>query len=187
MNILDLKKQITTNTIDSIYYFTGTEWKIMNLYIHKIADVDNAKIECVDTIREIIEDVKHNSIISSKKCYVVYNDSEYLTTESMWNKVSELNKQTIIFVYSNIDKRSKFYKRFKDIIVEFNALNDITLAKYIKACTTLNNANIQRLIDVCEHDYGRIMLEINKIQNYSKDDNTAFKELLNSKLIYIPP
>lgn len=188
MNLQELKTQITENTLDLIYYFTGDEWAVMNVYIHKIAEVSKSKIMYTDSIREIINDVKQKSIIAGKTVYVINDDKEYLLNETLWNKVAELNKGNIlIFTFSNIDKRSKFYKRFKDNITMFDKLNELTLMKYINNAISLKNEYALKLIEICENDYGRILLEINKIKNYSDNHNEAFEILLKNKAIYIPP
>ena len=188
MNLLELKKQITNKSLNKIYYFTGDEWKVMNIYIHQIAKASNSKLEYVDSIKDVIDNVKQKSILSTKSCYVMRDDKEYLSNEKLWDKINELNKDNIlIFILSSIDKRSKFYKRFKDDIVTFDKLNELTLTKYINNAITLENASVKKLIEVCEYDYGRILLEIDKIKNYGSDYNNAFLTLLANGEIYQPP
>lgn len=188
MNLIELKKQITDKTLDRIYYFTGDEWKIMNVYIHKIAEINNSKIVYVDSIREIINDVKQKSIIPTSTVYVINDDKEYMSSETLWKKVAELNQENIlIFTFSNIDKRSKFYKRFKDTLTTFDKLNDVTLARYINNVLSLKNDYTMKLIEICENDYGRILLEMDKIKNYSNNHNEAFETLVKHGAIYVPP
>lgn len=74
------------------------------------------------------------------------------------------------------------------------------MKKYIKREINLSDNNCQRLIEVCEHDYGRILLEIDKIKWYQKSTvdhqwdgveqlniNDCFKNLLADGTIYTPP
>lgn len=187
MNLSDLKKQIVEKNLDSVYYFTGDEWKIMNVYIHKFAEITNGNIVYADSIRDIINEIKQTTLLANKTVYVINNDKEYMLNEKLWSKVAELNRNILVFVFSTIDKRSKFYKQFKDSIATFDKLNDITLARYISNVTTLKNEYVAMLIDICEHDYGRILLELDKINHFSNDSNYAFETLIKNDVIYIPP
>lgn len=189
MNLIDLKTQIISKQLDNIYYFTGEDWKLRNTYIHQIATVKHSKLQYVDSVKEIIGSAKSSSIISGTTCYVIYEDKEYITNEKAWTTLKEIvNHDTIIFVYNTLDKRSKFYKQLKDTLVEFNHMNDDLLYKYINQAISLNIRNSQRLIDVCEKDYGRIMLEVDKIKHYSLIDYNKGCEILFDKgLIYTPP
>ena len=70
------------------------------------------------------------------------------------------------------------------------------LKKYILKEIKLSERNLERLIDICEHDYGRILLEIDKIKRYAQahpeefDDvgfDDYFKRLVEDGTIYEPP
>ena len=193
MTLLELKTQITNKQLNDIYYFTGDEWKVMNIYIHEIAKIGNSKVEYADSVKEIIPNLKQKSILTPKTCYVVRDDKEYLSNEKIWDKVKELNNNILIIIVSNIDKRSKFYKQFKDDITTFDKLNELTLMRYVNNAIKLTNDNTKTLIEICEYDYGRILLEIDKIKQLAKkstlpeDYDWAFNVLLENNLIYIPP
>ena len=62
--------------------------------------------------------------------------------------------------------RATFYKHYKDEIIDFEPLPDGILKKYIQKEIALSDKSCQKLIDICEHDYGRILLEIDKIKRY---------------------
>ena len=52
----------------------------------------------------------------------------------------------------------------------------------------LNDTNCERLIQVCENDYSRILLEVDKINQFDHENpNSAFEHLLKSGTIYQPP
>lgn len=189
MNLISLKSSIVNGELDNLYYFTGDDWKLRNTYIHQIAKAKHSKLQWVDSVKEIIGGAKTSSIISGTICYVVYEDKEYLSNEKAWGSIKDLiTDDMIIFVYNNIDKRSKFYKQFKDTLIEFNHLSDDLLYKYINQAISLNMYNSQRLIDVCEKDFGRVMLEVDKIKHYIPIDyNKGCEMLFDKGLIYIPP
>lgn len=187
MNLIELKNQIINKQIESVYYFTGSEWKIMNIYIHKIAEITNSKITYINSIKEAINDIKQTSLLTPKTIYVIQEDKDYILNDRLWDKINTINKNIIIFVYNTIDKRSKFYKQYKDNITTFDTLNDSVLHRYISNDTTLKNEYIVKLIEICEHDYGRITSEINKIKHFSDDHNKAFEILVNNGVIFTPP
>lgn len=190
MNLQELKTQIITNDLDPLYYFSGEDWKLISVYTHQIAKVSAKKIHYIDSIKDILDNIKNSSMLSSS-CYVIYNDNEYLTDEKSWDKLKELiNKDIVIFIYNNLDKRSKFYKRFKDDIIEFSHMSSDVLAKHIKQAIDLSNENCERLINACENDYGRICSEINKIKNFSMfgmDYDTCCSKLFEVSLIHVQP
>jgi DNA polymerase III delta subunit len=55
----------------------------------------------------------------------------------------------------------------------------------------LSDDSCNYLIDICNSDYSRILLELDKISNakqfYDLDDKNCFKMCLSSKLFYEPP
>ena len=188
MNLIELRSQIISKDLNKLYYFTGEEWKLMSIYAKQIAQTSNKKLYYVDSIEEILSSIKQTSIFADTNCYVVYEDTNYLTNESAWDKLETLiKKDIIIFIYNSIDKRSKFYKHFKDTLVEFNYMSNDILLKHL-ANSGLNDKNKMKLITACESDYGRILIELDKIKNlYPEDVNKGCDVLFEKKLIEMPP
>jgi DNA polymerase III delta subunit len=71
-----------------------------------------------------------------------------------------------------------------------------TLKKYIKKEIALSDKNCEKLIDICEQDYSRILLEIDKIITYFEsvdpdcerlDANDTFELLVKDGTIWSPP
>lgn len=196
MKVIDVKNQIKSKSPQSFYIFTGDEIEVINIYINKIAECRNLEVARVDSISNIYSKFLSKSFVTKNYCYVLRDDKELLTQEKIWDALSVKGVQgnnIIILVLSNIDKRSKFYKRFQDSIVEFEHLPDSVLTKYIKKEISLNDKNCKRLIDICESDYSKILLEVDKIKQYAKGfsgnygfDN-FFQMLVDNGTIYQPP
>lgn len=196
MKIVDVKNQIKSKSPKSFYIFTGDEIEVINIYINKIAECRNLEVVRVDSISNIYSKFLSKSFVTKNYCYVLRDDKELLTQEKLWDALSVKGVQgnnIIILVLTTVDKRSKFYKRFQDSIVEFEHLPDSVLTKHIKKEIPLNDKNCKRLIDICESDYSRILLEIDKIKQYSKGfsgnygfDN-FFQMLVDNGTIYQPP
>ena len=95
--------------------------------------------------------------------------------ENVWSEINP-NGNIIIFKYNNLDKRNKFYKHFENNIVEFNKLSNEILTKYIKSSISLSNTNISKLIAICNFNYNQILLEIDKIKQYTANKHAFSKE-----------
>jgi DNA polymerase III delta subunit len=130
--------------------------------------------------------------MQAARCFIIRDDKELFKNEKAWDLVFDTNKHAdvIILVYSAIDKRSKFYKRFSDNIVEFERLTPNILTKYIQTnLPGMPPSDCARLCEVCGCNYSRILLECDKIkQHYSVhhalDYGATFQHLLQSGVIY---
>lgn len=194
INLPKLKEQIVTNNLQSLYVFTGEETAILNIYIEKIATALSLNVLRIDSISQVFSKLQNRSVLTDPVCYVIRDDKDYLKQEKTWQKLLTENEQgihTIIFVYSSIDKRSKFYKAHADVIVEFEKLSSEVLLKYAKKETGLCDQNAKQLVEMSDNDYGRLMLECDKIRTLAKADSIhveqAFKNAVAEKIIYYPP
>lgn len=189
----EVKAQIKSKNLKSFYIFTGTEGKVIDIYIDKIAKCRNLGVERVESISNIYYRFLNKSLVDAKYCYVLRDDKELLTQEKLWVSISNgiQGDNIIILVLTTVDKRGKFYKKFKDLIVEFDKLSDTLLTKYIKKEINLNDISCKKLIDICESDYNRILLEIDKIRQYQEvtqtDANQCLRILIDENAIYQPP
>ena len=169
MNVSDVKQQIKAKSLDKYYVFTGDELEVMNIFVKKIADVSGAKINRADTLSSIFSKMQNKTFLSTKTCYVIRDDKEYLSAEDIWPRLEDGELQgdnIIIMLYSDIDKRSKFYKHSQDRIVTFEALTDENLKREIQKRIALSDKNCAELIDICEHNLGIILNEVDKIKTY---------------------
>lgn len=190
MNLAQLKLSIVENKLDKTYIFTGDEIKVMNLYIEQIAKVENKTICRKDTVGEIFKQLKITKLTNESNVYVILDDMDFLKqTEKEWEQVIQgTDKHTIILIYSNLDKRGKFYKQYKDSICEFEKLHENILAKYIQKEVDLSTANATHLALMCENSYNRILMEVDKLQHlqqvYNLTADNAYLKMLNENLIH---
>lgn len=196
MDVATLKNHIKLKTIPAFLIFAGDEWKVQDIYIQQIAKVTGKEVVRIDELKSVYRTMQMKT--AKPKIYVVRDDYDLLHDESLQTKIeSVLGSNILILLLTSIDKRTKFYKAFKASIIEFERLPDRTLYKYALKEIKLSERNLERLIEVCEHDYGRILLEIDKIKRYctvqSSDEkptllaDTAFDWLLEDGTIYTPP
>lgn len=189
MDITTVRKHIKEKAPESFYIFTGDEWAIQQIYVQKLSQCRNYQVMRADSVSVVFSKLKNKSILSRPVCYVIRDDNDFVKNETAWQKVEQsLEDNMLILELTNVDKRGKFYKYYKDKIVVFEKLSDDVLVKYIQREIELSNKTCKRLIDVCESDYGRILLEIDKIKQYAIDSyDNAFETLLKEGVIYQPP
>lgn len=167
MNITDVKTDIKNKKIKPYYIFAGEEIEIQRIYINKIAEVLGYSVVRVDHIADVWAEIISPTLFG-KSCVYVVRDDKDLQEDILSAQIerNNLNGNIIINLLTTVDKRTKFYKANSDKIVLFERLSEEVLKKYIKKEITLNNANCERLIAICESDYSRILLEIDKIKRY---------------------
>lgn len=200
MTVGEVKKQIKDKKPLTYYVFTGEELEVMNIYVKKIAEVACANINRADTLSSVFSKIQNRSFLSEKTCFVIRDDKEYLSAEEIWPKLESGELQggnIVIMLYTNLDKRSKFYKHTENSLVTFEKLSESNLIHEIQKRVQLNEKNAKMLIYVCESDLGRILQEIDKIKSYLEyyndcnnneaDPDQVFNWLIDDGTIYQPP
>ncbi len=195
MDISALHSQLKTGKLQDFYIFSGTEWLVQNKYIEQICKLSGMSKRYVDSISDIYSKLRHPTKLTQNYVYVMRDDKELINTEKLHTEISNglLGKNILVLLLTSVDKRTKFYKAYKDTLVEFEPLKPQILTKYIQKEINLSDKNTQKLMEVCEFDYGRCLLEINKIKNHAKatkaEDmpNNVFELLLFDGTIYQPP
>lgn len=192
MTLTELKHCIQIKEIPNILVFTGPELAIMDIYINQISKVTDLPITRPDTILDGLNKLRKNSFLVSNQLYVIRDDKSINEEKVFKTLLDNIKNNKIILIYSNLDKRGLLYKQLKSNIVEFEYLDSTLLTKYIlKDLPTLDNNSCNALIEVCGNDYGRILLEIDKIKHYSESTNSSYKDafwkLLEDGAIYCEP
>lgn len=185
MNITEIKQNIQSKQFNDFYIFTGEEWQVQKIYMHKIAEVSGKQLKYIDTISDIYSNLKNGSFLSVPYTYIVRDDKSIMNDEKIQAQLDNglLGDNILILLISSVDKRTKFYKKYKPIICDFERLETPILIKYVQKEIDLNKRDCERLINVCENDYSRILLEIDKIKRSGK----TLDELLNDGTIAMPP
>ena len=168
MDVSALKAKIKSKQIPHYLIFTGPEWKVQQIYIQQIAKVLGLEVVYLDSYSEVYSKIRSRTLTSSSKLFLLRDDTEIQASDKITTQriVDSLKDNFLIHILTNTDKRKKYYKENQDRIVDFEPLSDSALKKYIKREVNLSDKNCQRLIEVCEHDYGRCLLEIDKIKRY---------------------
>lgn len=196
-----LMQELVNNQVPHYNIFTGEEIAVQKIYIDKILD-EYKRVDC-DSVAQALQKSRTKSLTGSNRAFIVVDDNLYMKDEKAWeiaqNAFTKASKNILIIIYSNIDKRSKkFLSKNDEYIVSFDRLSDDVLVKYIQKDINLSDETAQKLVKLCESDYSRILLEIDKITSYarvfipssdtikSEFADKCFEELLKQGVIYQP-
>lgn len=197
MDVNGLKAHVKTKTIPKILFFTGDEWAVQKIFIEQIAKSTGLECKRVESITDVMGRFKSKSFVQKDYIYIARDDKAYIDDEKAQALLPTIiGNNMYILLLTAVDKRTKFYKANKDAIIEFEALPEKMLIKYIQKEISLSEQNCKKLIEMCESDYSRILLEIDKIKQYRNggqfDDspniyNYCFHELIVDGTIHQPP
>lgn len=166
MELVQLKQDIKSKKLKKFYVFTGTELGVMGIYLSEIGNVLKA-----DSVADIWKKLTVKNLKNESYVFCVRDDKDFLKNTELHNELDKTIKYgTLILIYQEMDKRSKFYKQFNDCIIEFQAMTKAQLVKHFlkrKNCITdLDKKEIEYLVDKCNNDYTQITLEMDKIKHY---------------------
>lgn len=167
MEINEVKQQILSGQLDKWYIFTGEENAVARIYIDKLAESSGSSVKFADSIIDVVSKPKSQGFIQLNSLYVIIDDTEFLSNEKAWDAIDgALKSDLVVFWYTEVDKRKKFWKRFADKVVTFEKLDSRILKRHIQG---LDDKHKDKLIDVCEGYYGRIQIELNKCYHYMNE------------------
>ena len=191
MDIANIKNQIVSKQFDSLYIFTGEEIAVMNIYLNQIALKSGKQLVRMDSFKDIYNSIRSSRMLSQSNLYVVRDDKEVISNEKIHKLIDNtdwLKNNILVLAFVSVDKRSKFFKAYNNQIYEFKPLETKMLKRYIQKEISLSEKNCEKLINACDNDYGRILLEINKIHIFGEcktlSGDDAFRELFDSGVIY---
>lgn len=190
MEVQELKQMIKSADIPNFLIFIGDEWMVKKIYIEQISKVKKLGIKYIDAVSDIASSVGSKSLFNQNYLYVCTDDKEFMTEEKLQQKVIEnLSDNMLILQLTSVDKRLKFTKTYNNSIVEFKTLNEAVLKHYIQKEIKLSDRNCQLLMEICDYNYGRCLLEIDKINRAVGELNpdVTFTLLLENGTIYVPP
>lgn len=194
MTLQELKKDLVKKTPKNLYIFHGVEHGVIEVYIDGFSSQFEKVFVCDDfsTVRKRLQG--RSLFQRGKELYIIRYDNSIISDDSIWKTLEEdlkKNNLYLILKYGELDQRTKFFKAMQDYIVQFDRMDDSVLKKHIKKKIDISDKACEYLIDVCERDYNRIMLEIDKLINakesYNLKDADCFKMCYKANLFYEPP
>jgi len=128
-------------------------------------------IQKKETIAEVIE-LRENSLFIEDICYYIKDDYSFLKQEDLWEKVLKQSDTPVVIEYSEIDKRSKFYKKYNK---EF--LYDSSGTEELKKLS--DDRDIEILYLLCNNNIDITVSELDKINIL----NITIEEAINKDII----
>ena len=191
MTYTEIKGHLLNGTVPNFLIFCGDEREVQRVYINKIAESKKQILKRIDRVGEALKN-QGLSLFSQSYCYVCSDDADFQKAESSWDSISEMvGNNTLIYQVSKVDKRSKFYSHFEDVITVFDYMTEQVLIKHIQEQSELSTNACRTLIEVCESDYSRILMELDKVRRYKEISgkvwDIALNELIADGTIYRPP
>jgi DNA polymerase III delta subunit len=185
MNLMDLKSDIIKKQLRNFYIFTGDEVGIMYIYINQISKVKSLDIVRVDTVHDAWAAASTKGMFASEPAiYVVRGDKDFQKEEKHWDSVvNGLTDSMIILLYDKADSRLKFWKHFKDDVIQVEKLDTPVLVKYImQKLPGVSSTRAETLANVCGGSYDVCMLECEKILTFqnSTEDRDGWKSVTNN-------
>jgi DNA polymerase III delta subunit len=191
MELATLNSSISEKQFSPVYIFAGLETTIRDIYINEISKAFQLKKSYVEAFKDVIT-ASQKSLFNETKLYIVKDDKQLLTLDTLIDKLKNYDSTSpVIICYPTLDKRKLFYREFEEKIVWFNYLETKQLIPYVEREIPNGDMDFyEDLIYVCGNDYGRLLLEINKVQLYSKlkimTPQSSFYSLISKGVIKIP-
>ena len=163
MDIVKLKSQIKSGKLDNLYIFVGEEIGLMNLYIGKMCKDAHR----VDSVAGVWKRLTSRGLNGTKSFYVVRDDKEFMLAEKVWSVADKMIRYgTLVLLYTNLDKRSRFYKAMESHIVTFDKMTRPQLANFVSKQFPfdISQDDIEYLCEACNDDYTQIQNEMDKLQ-----------------------
>lgn len=191
MLIQELQQSIINNDIFFKYgdklIFTGEDSYLQKLYINQIAKKNNCKLIYADNYLEIKKQLTTTTKLEPSKLFVIRNSSDLINIE-LFNQVIPAKNKWLILIFDKIDKRSSFFKETENITCNFEKMTEAQLLHIIrknyKSLENLSDENCYRIIDLVNKDYGRLLLELDKLdiilpikEKEAKESNLFFDEI----------
>lgn len=189
MELFELQNLIKSNNCPSVLIFLGEDYMLANMYIDSIAKRYNLVKTDVNSLQDVIKGSFKTEFDFENKLFVLKYQKDVASKENLWSKIEEkLHGDMLIYVYNDLDKRTKFYTQNKDKIVNFAPQEEKTFLAMVRGQTKMNSSNVKELSKICKYNYGKFLSELNKIKSYSEYNNISeddsYSQLINSGTIH---
>lgn len=180
MDITELKAELLQGKLRKTYVFIGDELALQDVYIDKITEISNLETVRIDSLKQIYNKIGAKTLIKvAPKIYIIRNDEQYFKEEKVWQKLIDGKNQKdniIIFLYSGVDKRSKFCKAHESVLTEFNFVGESLLSNRLQAVTKLPMQYCKDIVKMCGCNYGRIKNELYKLDILARVNNFSLSQ-----------
>lgn len=164
MELPELKEHILRGEIPNILIFNGVEATLKKIYIDEISKRLQLRKVYIEIEQALMQ--KNNSLLCSPTLSILLNPK---IEEKHIEILSKLKH--IIICVDNIDKRSKLFKEFSQNVIDFNYLDNNTIFSILSYKYDLSDNQLNWIIESCGNDYGKCLLELEKLKIFRQDLN----------------
>ena len=186
LRLEDLKQQILDSQINNLYIFYGEDYAIRKHYIKKIAELFSETLY-FETYSEAKSTSSKSALFKVKRLMVIDSDEEFLNIEETTanNLIVNLEDDVYIFIYNDDITKTNLFKFLEPYVTKFPAVSENIAMEFIEDAVRLSETDRRALAYECNNLYGNILLETDKIKQYSKakgvSEETAYKTLVAKK------
>lgn len=190
-DIVTIRDELRRGFVRGTYIFYGPNLELIRNYITQICKITGFDLKYEDECRSIIGLSKQKTFISNDYVYVVMNDTPFTKQQDDWRVFRNLKlKSVVILVYTDLKKNTKFYQEFEKDFTIFDAMKPQAMIKSLANKFGVESDLANRLINRCDGDFGRCLLECNKVDMYCKihgikDFNDGLEYCFENNLICI--
>lgn len=154
MDIVALQKQIKSKNTDNFYIFVGENIGLMNIYANKFPNpsrqISFDEVKMTLTTKNIFD--------TTTKTYIIRDDKECFQDKKNIEILKDFKYNKVILMFTEYDKRSIWYKEFKDRVVEFNQMTAKQLNKVVRdELDVKDDKFIDELVSRCSNDYSQVI------------------------------
>lgn len=166
MDIVALNKDIQNKNLGCLYIFIGPEIGLQNVYINQILKQrPGGHEESVESVMDRLKSTTSLFSHNTETTYIIRNDLEIMKNEKCWDLLEDITEGvTLILTFTDLNKKGKFYKKFKDYVVEFEKMTTQQLYKVVKSQLEGTKSAATYFIESCDNDYNTILNNIDKFK-----------------------
>lgn len=183
-SLQDLKQEILDGKINNFYVFFGEDYGLRHHYINKLSQSFN-KVRVLDSYQQVQQSTSGVGLFKTHDLLIVYNDETFakLNELSLTRFIDRIKDDTIIMVYETELVNTNLFKHFSNYITQFPTVKDNIAQEFVESELNLTLHSKVEMAYNCNNNYNTILIESDKVKNYSKAQNisqqTAYNDLSN--------
>lgn len=168
MNFGSLKEQLDRGIIKKLYIFTGEEREVMLKYIKRISN----SLHNHPTFQSLKPYLATKNLFFSRSTYVIRDDMDILE-QDLKDVLSLIGNNTVILLYSSIDKRKRFFKQAQKYITVFEKFTSSQLIRYTQKQLPVAEDVAIEINYLCGDDVATIENECDKLRHLNQEIDLA--------------
>ena len=189
MELFDIQNMVQRGEKPKFLVFVGSDYAVANNYINNLSEIFKLEKYGIESLSSLSSLCRGNEIFTSERLYVLKYPKDLSNYESVFENIDDiLGENMLIIVLNDVDKRTKFYTKNKEVILDCSPQEYKTFKEMVRPITSMSQESVRELGEICGYNYGKFLSELDKVKNYSQVNSTsedeALKILVSSGAIY---